>query len=809
MHLVCCFVGKLPAYAIDTIHQLRLFYDGDVYFIINDFESPIHKELESKYGVKIIHYNDVCDKEFNEVIDKYMHKFCIVDKLIGREKLFIYAFERFFLLHNLMITRHLTNVFFVELDNLLYDDPRNWESSFCTQDLGYMYENKTSCSSGICFVKKADALKQLTTHFLHYIQTTTTFVSEMTALREFFGLHNELVQILPTHWISDKVPEITYRNYDKYNDSIFDAAGLGIYIGGLDPYHTKGILKKGLKSEWSIIDYTNYKYEWKADPHGRNIPYVYSEERKKWLRINNLHVHSKQLSDCFSSPIWSTQSVMSGEKFQQLCDVYLGMEYKIYANPKIEGESHKHKYFSSLTSEWMNPSLIFCYGDGLRELLTKIHFCKNPFVLVSHNSDVNITNDYLPILENRRLIRWFAQNIMIEHRKLHFLPIGIANEMWGHGNLNVLQNVRETKHPKEDRVYFYFNVNTNKYERELCKQIVSSKGLVFGNQQSHVDYLHNLSKCKFAICPPGNGIDCHRIWECYYLKVIPIVLRSPFTELLSKYLPCIILSSWEEFDISNILPQYNTLISLNPNYIDFNYYKSLFQLYSKCLNHTPNKLQSYSHVDNRNIPLDYKLDTILNKTNGFYIELGANNGLTQSNTAFFEFHRHWNGILIEPSKNAYERCVINRPKSACFNYACAANCTNEFIEGDFNGNLMSSVDGKRCNSTELVKVPCTTLELILDTVSNATHIDFMSLDVEGFELDILKGLNLEKYSPTFILIEIYNKDYSNIIQFMHEHNYTCVLNFSNYNRIDNPYWDGEHNDYLFVHNYSLHIPCPN
>lgn len=809
MHLVYCFVGKLPAYAIDTIHQLRLFYDGDVSFIINDFESTIHKELESKYGVQIVNYNDVYDKEFNDVVDTYMHKFCIVHNLHGREKLFIYSFERFFLLHNLMKFKHLTNVFFVELDNLLYDDPRNWESSFCTNDIAYMYDNKDRCASGICFVKQTDILKQMNAHFLHYIQTSTTFINEMTALHEFMELQKENVQIIPTHWISNSVPEITYTNYNKYNDSIFDAAAMGIYLAGIDPHHSNGVITKGLKSIWSIIDYTHYTYNWKSDTRGRKIPYVYNESNKQWLRINNLHIHSKQLSDCFSAPIWSTNSVMSGEKFQQLCDVYLGMEYKYYANPKIEAEPHKHMHLSSLNAEWDNPPLIFCYGDGLHELLTKIHFLKNPFILISHNSDINITSIHLPILEHKNLLRWFAQNIMIEHRKLHLLPIGIANEMWGHGNLNVLQKVREANNTKENNVYFYFSVDTNKTERETCKQIVSSKGLVFGTHQSHVDYLQNLSKCKFAINPPGNGVDCHRIWECYYLNVIPIVIRSPFTELLSKYLPCIVLSSWDEFNISNILPQYNTLISkLNQNYIDFNYYKALIQLSSKCLQHKNSGLRSYSHVDNLTISLDCKLDSLFNKSNGFYIELGANDGLTQSNTAFFEFHRNWSGVLIEPSPSAFEKCRVNRPKSACFNYACVADSTTEFISGDFNGNLMSSIDGKRCGSSQLVNVPCTTLESILDKIGGDPDIDFMSLDVGGYELEILKGLKLEKYTPNFILIEIYNKDYTNIIRYMHDHNYACVLNFSNYNRIDNPHWDGEHNDYLFVHNYILNVPSP-
>ena len=49
-----------------------------------------------------------------------------------------------------------------------------------------------------------------------------------------------------------------------------------------------------------------------------------------------------------------------------------------------------------------------------------------------------------------------------------------------------------------------------------------------------------------------------------------------------------------------------------------------------------------------------------------------------------------------------------------------------------------------------------------------------------------------------MLIEIYEKDFSEIVFFLSENKYTLHSNFSNYNYITNPYWDGTHNDYLFI-----------
>lgn len=211
---------------------------------------------------------------------------------------------------------------------------------------------------------------------------------------------------------------------------------------------------------------------------------------------------------------------------------------------------------------------------------------------------------------------------------------------------------------------------------------------------------------------------------------------------------------------------------------------------------------SYSHKDSKGVPLDSKLNILFdNKRDGFYIELGAYDGLIQSNTAFFEKNLGWRGILIEPSFHGFKECIINRPNSICLNYACVSNDYKyDYVEGDFRyKNLMGSVGGKRLKSKDLVRVKASTLERLLDEHCHS-NIDFLSLDAEGYELEILKGLNLNKYRPNKMLIEVYTKDYDEIINLLNNHNYKLHSNFTNYNKIDNPGWDGTHNDYLFVDN---------
>jgi hypothetical protein len=111
--------------------------------------------------------------------------------------------------------------------------------------------------------------------------------------------------------------------------------------------------------------------------------------------------------------------------------------------------------------------------------------------------------------------------------------------------------------------------------RESCKEILESKGLVFGNNQTHNEYLDNLASHKFAICPEGNGVDCHRTWECYYMGVIPILLENIFTKYLQKHLPCILLKSWDDLN-ENHLAQYSELskqLERSQKYLSLSYYK--------------------------------------------------------------------------------------------------------------------------------------------------------------------------------------------------------------------------------------------
>ena len=157
----------------------------------------------------------------------------------------------------------------------------------------------------------------------------------------------------------------------------------------------------------------------------------------------------------------------------------------------------------------------------------------------------------------------------------------------------------------------------------------------------------------------------------------------------------------------------------------------------------------------------------LNFENGFFIEAGAANGIFQSTTHGLETGRNWSGILVEPNNAEYKACIDNRPKSKVFNCALVDYSygweTIEMFYRSWHGGdhgSVTSVKDSSINSiwgahTSEYTVRARTLDSIIEEC-NVEKIDFISIDVEGYELNVLKGLNVSKYKPNVFLIEIHS-----------------------------------------------------
>lgn len=165
--------------------------------------------------------------------------------------------------------------------------------------------------------------------------------------------------------------------------------------------------------------------------------------------------------------------------------------------------------------------------------------------------------------------------------------------------------------------------------------------------------------------------------------------------------------------------------------------------------------------------LDRKLSEHIVSPQGTFVELGAFDGLNQTNTLWLE-RKGWQGLLIEAVPDYAEACRRNRPLSRVVHAACVAPGLDQGEVAIHQVGLMSLVDGARepedqerwiQRGEEVQKItraqctaPARTLSSILDEQAFG-HIDLLSLDVEGFERQVLAGLDLGRHAPEWMLVE--------------------------------------------------------
>ena len=167
---------------------------------------------------------------------------------------------------------------------------------------------------------------------------------------------------------------------------------------------------------------------------------------------------------------------------------------------------------------------------------------KHPkFDLITHNSDIGIDKRHFPY--SKKIKNWYGQNNHIGDNAIT-LPIGIARKKYDHGDTKLLSKLSENSF-KDILVYKNFSIDTNTEERSKVDEITTKNGIKMSPCKSQEDYLNFISRSVFCISPPGNGIDCHRIWECLYLKCIPIVKYHHAFEQF-KDLPILFINDWND-----------------------------------------------------------------------------------------------------------------------------------------------------------------------------------------------------------------------------------------------------------------------
>ena len=207
--------------------------------------------------------------------------------------------------------------------------------------------------------------------------------------------------------------------------------------------------------------------------------------------------------------------------------------------------------------------------------------------------------------------------------------------------------------------------------------------------------------------------------------------------------------------------------------------------------------------------IDKRVASYLRHSDGFYVDVGANDGVFSSNTMHFELLKNWRGVLVEPAPSLFSELL--RRRSHTKNYVECAACVSEANSGSLlpmnYAGAMSVLTMTELSNLEVEShvragtkflhrsdkpypfgAVSKTLTSILDVAHAPRTIDFLSIDVEGPEMEVLLGIDFNKY--TFSLAVIESRSIDQIKDILSPHGYTLIEALSPH-------------DYLFRHKSSV------
>lgn len=225
---------------------------------------------------------------------------------------------------------------------------------------------------------------------------------------------------------------------------------------------------------------------------------------------------------------------VSGDSIAKLCD-YIAFGW--FGSSKFDEAASKSAKSIFVRAEQLEELEVFGESLGLR-----------PSVVVTGNSDRNFTVDRANPLGCKL---WLCQNNAMTPRPgLATLPIGLENRRLGRlGQKSLFRKSKRRMQTALTRVFVPPMRPTNP-ERIKAVEEAQRRPDLFHVSREYVHerkYLDRVKDFQFVLCLEGNGFENHRIWECLYLGVFPILLRSRWSQSLTYLdLPLLVVDSLDD-----------------------------------------------------------------------------------------------------------------------------------------------------------------------------------------------------------------------------------------------------------------------
>ena len=171
-------------------------------------------------------------------------------------------------------------------------------------------------------------------------------------------------------------------------------------------------------------------------------------------------------------------------------------------------------------------------------------------LIVAGHSDYPITDT---IANRYPATKWWSVNS--ESLRVNGLPLGITNDCDDspihriYGNIPMMGEVAEEPRSIVNRVYLNCSLHTHPSRQHVYNLFHTKPWVTIGKQENTMEgrknFLRQIRNHEFVLCPRGNGVDTHRLWETLYMGSIPIVQRH-ITHRGWEDLPIAWIDSWEE-----------------------------------------------------------------------------------------------------------------------------------------------------------------------------------------------------------------------------------------------------------------------
>lgn len=193
---------------------------------------------------------------------------------------------------------------------------------------------------------------------------------------------------------------------------------------------------------------------------------------------------------------------------------------------------------------------VFCQTDHVFEFFKWARGKLHRFVVVTHESDHTLSREHFAS-RPWNLVHWLGANCAVDHPDCTPLPLGLANDS---SDLTPKRaHFDRAFSPSAERhrlLYVNHREETNPDARSGLKDFFRQYPWATVEDAPPRDglarYMDALASHQFVLCPPGNGVDTHRMWEVLAAGGIPVVLRSEVTRLLSGMAPMVLVHDFRQ-----------------------------------------------------------------------------------------------------------------------------------------------------------------------------------------------------------------------------------------------------------------------